>query len=358
MANLLIKGATSGTTTMAAVDNITATITLPATTGVFPIQDSATGALYLPSGTTAQRPGTPATGQWRYNTDLGILEYYNGSAWYSVTRVPTPATSVEYLVVAGGGAGGYGAGSGSNAGGGGAGGYKTGTLAVATGVALTVTVGAGGNQQTTPSFSGDNGFDSEFSTILCKGGGGGGGGTSNATERGGVYGGSGGGAGQYASTTLGTPGTATPVGQGNNGGSAFSGSGGAGGGGGAGAVGGNASSGNGGIGGVGLANSISGSSTYYAGGGGGSYVGGTMGSGGTGGGGTAGNTGPTAGTANTGGGGGGGGSVAGQKGGSGIVIIRYADTYDAATATTGSPTITVAGGYRVYKWTGSGSITF
>ncbi len=45
-------------------------------------------------------------------------------------------------------------------------------------------------------------------------------------------------------------------------------------------------------------------------------------------------------------------------GGSGIVIIRYADTFPAATATTGSPTITVAGGYRVYKFTGTGSITF
>jgi hypothetical protein len=40
------------------------------------------------------------------------------------------------------------------------------------------------------------------------------------------------------------------------------------------------------------------------------------------------------------------------------VIIRYADTFGAAQATTGSPTITVAGGYRVYSWTGSGSITF
>jgi hypothetical protein len=45
------------------------------------------------------------------------------------------------------------------------------------------------------------------------------------------------------------------------------------------------------------------------------------------------------------------------NGGSGIVIIRYASTYAAATSTTGSPTITVAGGYRVYKWTASGSIT-
>jgi hypothetical protein len=45
-------------------------------------------------------------------------------------------------------------------------------------------------------------------------------------------------------------------------------------------------------------------------------------------------------------------------GGSGIVIIRYADTFSAAASTTGSPTITVAGGYRVYEWTGNGSITF
>jgi hypothetical protein len=41
-----------------------------------------------------------------------------------------------------------------------------------------------------------------------------------------------------------------------------------------------------------------------------------------------------------------------------VVIIRYADTFAAATSTTGSPTITVAGGYRTYKFTGTGTITF
>ena len=46
------------------------------------------------------------------------------------------------------------------------------------------------------------------------------------------------------------------------------------------------------------------------------------------------------------------------NGGSGVVIIRYTDTYSLATSTTGSPTITTAGGYRIYKFTASGTITF
>jgi hypothetical protein len=68
------------------------------------------------------------------------------------------------------------------------------------------------------------------------------------------------------------------------------------------------------------------------------------------------------GSANTGGGGAGGSYIgginSGGNGGSGIVILRYPDTFIAASSTTGSPTITVAGGFRVYKFTASGSITF
>jgi hypothetical protein len=42
------------------------------------------------------------------------------------------------------------------------------------------------------------------------------------------------------------------------------------------------------------------------------------------------------------------------------VIIAYPDTFPAAIATTGSPTISTVSrpGYRVYTFTGSGSITF
>lgn len=46
---------------------------------------SETGALIIPTGTTAQRPASPVTGQYRFNTDLNVLEFYNGSDWYSVT---------------------------------------------------------------------------------------------------------------------------------------------------------------------------------------------------------------------------------------------------------------------------------
>jgi hypothetical protein len=82
------------------------------------------------------------------------------------------------------------------------------------------------------------------------------------------------------------------------------------------------------------------------------------GAGGAGGGGAGATTGVGgSGTANTGGGGGASATNSTGAGGSGIVIIRYADTFAAATSTTVSPTITVAGGYRVYKWTASGSIT-
>ena len=35
----------------------------------------------IPSGTTAQRPGSPSEGYVRFNIDYGHLEWYTGSAW-------------------------------------------------------------------------------------------------------------------------------------------------------------------------------------------------------------------------------------------------------------------------------------
>jgi hypothetical protein len=51
----------------------------------------------------------------------------------------------------------------------------------------------------------------------------------------------------------------------------------------------------------------------------------------------------------------GGGGRHSQSGASGVVILRYPDSFDAAV-TTGSPIITAAGGFRIYQFNGSGSI--
>jgi hypothetical protein len=40
------------------------------------------------------------------------------------------------------------------------------------------------------------------------------------------------------------------------------------------------------------------------------------------------------------------------------VIVAYPNTFADAASTTGSPTFTNTGGNKIYKFTGSGSITF
>lgn len=45
------------------------------------VGDSDTGGLQLPSGTDAQRPGSPNTGDTRHSSDQATIEFYNGSGW-------------------------------------------------------------------------------------------------------------------------------------------------------------------------------------------------------------------------------------------------------------------------------------
>ena len=66
-----------------------------------------------------------------------------------------------------------------------------------------------------------------------------------------------------------------------------------------------------------------------------------------------GGTGAATGQSNTGGGAGGGSTP--QSGGSGVVILRIA-AGDYTGTTTGSPTVTDDGSFKVVKFTGSGSI--
>lgn len=52
-----------------------------------------TAAMKVPTGTTAQRPNSPAAGAVRFNTDENYLEVYTGSAWNNVIGPDAAATS-------------------------------------------------------------------------------------------------------------------------------------------------------------------------------------------------------------------------------------------------------------------------
>lgn len=314
-------------------------------------------------GTTANRPTSPVDGQLYYDTTINRLINWAamGSMWVNAGDAPVLSpTAIDILVVAGGGGGAtYGGG------GAGAGGLLSFIAqAVTAGSTHTLTIGAGGASAT-------NGADSRFGTLqLVYGGGNGNAG--NGGSGGGVQGG--------------TPGSgfAGPPRQGNNGGTA---GGNAyngwpiGGGGGAGAVGGNAPNNNtGGPGGVGLltfsawglatstGHNVSGTVYFAGGGGGGTYgsdgtnaVGIYSAPGGLGGGGNGNSFSEgTAGLANTGGGGGAGRMALGMAGGSGVILVRYPDTFADLTSVGAGLTFAkvTSGGFKYYKFTqGTGTVT-
>lgn len=70
----------------ALVISTTANAALPRAGGTISgnIDNSSTGYFDLPSGTTAQRPGSPNSGMIRFNTDLLQFEGHTGSAWSAV----------------------------------------------------------------------------------------------------------------------------------------------------------------------------------------------------------------------------------------------------------------------------------
>lgn len=317
---------------------------------------------YILQDTTAENNGTGTrmvlvSGQWANTAavtrvtltpEVASFVQYSSASLYGVNRLPSSGSgatpNVEYLVVAGGGGAG-------NAGAG-AGGLLTGTgLSVASGTALTITVGAGGSKSSAGSNTGQtNGSDSSFNSISVTGGGRGQLQNSSVSS-----GGSGGGG--YWSTGAGGAGVSGQGYAGGAGGGAPYPNDSSGAGGGAGGVGGSGtSSGNAGNGGTGITSSITGYALGYAGGGGANGRN-SQGLAGYGGGGAGGSNNGTPGALGTGGGGGGGASY-GEAGGSGVVIIRYPDTYANPTATTGNPVVNYANGYKIYTWTNSGSVTF
>ena len=52
-------------------------------------------ALKLPSGTTAERPTSPSTGEWRYNTTTNLVEFYDGGEWRDLQSEDIPPIPSE-----------------------------------------------------------------------------------------------------------------------------------------------------------------------------------------------------------------------------------------------------------------------
>ena len=357
----------SFSTTLAATGD--APISYALVSGVLPVGVTLNSSTGVISGTT---PSVVSSTTYNFTVRATDAQNQDTNRAFSLTvTAPAAPTSVDYLVVAGGGGGGFGSGGG----GGGGGGLRTATgYAVTPGSTYTVTVGEGG-LASAPQGTPGAGNPSTFATITAAGGGGG---APNYIPNGqGGSGATGGGGATYASSGgAGTSPYAAFAGFGGTGTLGFSGGNGrygltpsdptsGGGGGGMGSAGNSIDANGNGNGGAGLSSSYSGTLTTYSGGGGGGTYnssvrpnptntaigrdGGANGS----------RTTPANAEANRGGGGGGGGDGnPGSNGGSGVVIVRYLDTYGAASATTGNPTVTVSGGYRIYKWNNSGSITF
>jgi hypothetical protein len=93
---------------------------------------SGTGSAVIPTGTEAQRDGSPSAGYLRFNSDATSFEGYDGSAWGSIGGGATSdaiyensATIAENITIA----------AGRN-------GMSTGPISVAGGVTVTVESGA------------------------------------------------------------------------------------------------------------------------------------------------------------------------------------------------------------------------
>ena len=60
--------------------------------------ESGSTSVVMPSGSSATRPDAPVFGQFRFNTDIGLIEFYNGAVWASVSAGGSIAYTVDNFV--------------------------------------------------------------------------------------------------------------------------------------------------------------------------------------------------------------------------------------------------------------------
>ena len=79
-------------------DTIYNNSTLPLTIGVTSygrVKFNTTGAVAIPSGTTAERPTSPDPGTMRWNTDDTILEVWDGSTFITAAGASAAISQAE-----------------------------------------------------------------------------------------------------------------------------------------------------------------------------------------------------------------------------------------------------------------------
>ena len=73
-------------------------------TGTFTVSDNilmtGTGAIDVASGTTAQRPGSPSAGMFRFNSQTSEFEGYDGSAWGEIGGAAATSGTADLLDIA------------------------------------------------------------------------------------------------------------------------------------------------------------------------------------------------------------------------------------------------------------------
>ena len=126
----VLDGITASTAELNYTDGVTSNIQTQLDAKID--ETSATGSAIIPSGTEAQRDGSPAAGYLRFNSDEGSFEGYNGTAWGSIgggasaggaIYENTDEITANYTIT-----------SGSN-------GFSVGPMTIASGVSVTVPSG-------------------------------------------------------------------------------------------------------------------------------------------------------------------------------------------------------------------------
>jgi hypothetical protein len=62
------------------------------------VLESGSTSVVMPSGSSATRPDSPVFGQFRFNTDIGLIEFFNGAVWAPLATGGSISYTVDNFV--------------------------------------------------------------------------------------------------------------------------------------------------------------------------------------------------------------------------------------------------------------------